>query len=351
MLIAGRYQFDGNYISGGMATVLPCQDKVLSRNVAIKIMPGAASERRIRDEVSALLKMRSKHVVQIYDIFPTENEGLAIVQEFISGFDLFDKRLFPKTKGEYLRLLWQMASGLADIHDLKIIHRDIKPNNMKVDNEGVLKIFDFGLARDEGEGASTMGFVGTPGFAAPELYADNPKFTAAVDVYAFGASALYLAMGDLPSDLKYRPPKLDANDFFEEIRFDLRDELRSSLSSCLSKSPKNRPPMKEVRDLLAKNILHDTHRALVVFDGKSTFLNGKNRSVSLNAHGLGQIKIQYDGFDFRAVEISGEVFINNRAVSNNFAIPGACVVTLGAHEKKNQRKYITFDLSHPEIVL
>ncbi|WP_238878557.1 serine/threonine-protein kinase [Achromobacter xylosoxidans] len=351
MLIAGRYLFEGNHISGGMATVLPCQDQVLSRKVAIKIMPGAANERRIRDEVSALLKMRSKHVVQIYDIFPAENDSLAIVQEFISGFDLFNDRLFPRTKEEYLRLLWQIAFGLADIHDLKIIHRDIKPNNMMVDAEGVLKIFDFGLARDEGDGANTMGFVGTPGFAAPELYADNPKFTAAVDVYAFGATALYLAMGDLPNELKYRPPKIEAKDFFEKLRFGLRDELRNLLNHCLRESPNDRPRMKEIRDVIAKNILHETHRALVVFDGKSTFLNKKNRSVSLSAKGLGQIKIQYDGFDFRAVEVLGEVFINNRAVNNNIAIPGACVVALGAPEKKNLRKYITFDLSNPEIVL
>jgi hypothetical protein len=59
----------------------------------------------------------------------------------------------------------------------------------------------------------------------------------------------------------------------------------------------------------------------------------------------------YDGFDFLVQRISGDVFINNRRVNVGEALPGACVVTLGAPEKENKRRYITFDLSHPEIVL
>ncbi|MFY8063009.1 MAG: protein kinase domain-containing protein, partial [Usitatibacteraceae bacterium] len=150
VLFADRYQTKGGPLVGGMAAVYPCMDIVLERQVAIKIMPGSAHRRRVRDELEALLKLRSKHVVQVYDVLNHAEGDLAIVQEFIDGLDLFDDKLAPSSLDGYLKLLWQIASGIADVHELGVIHRDIKPNNMKVDPEGVIKIFDFGLARDEG---------------------------------------------------------------------------------------------------------------------------------------------------------------------------------------------------------
>ncbi len=86
MLIANRYESAGRSLAGGMASVLVCRDTVLKRKVAIKLMPGSASLRRMRDEINALLKMRSKHVVQVYDVLRDEKTSdLSIVQEFIDG--------------------------------------------------------------------------------------------------------------------------------------------------------------------------------------------------------------------------------------------------------------------------
>ena len=111
MLIADRYEVAGASFSGGMAEVLPCRDTVLERRVAIKVMPGSANRRRVRDELSALLKMRSKHVVQVYDILRIDSNDLAIAQEYIDGKDLFDDALTPQTSTEYLKLIWQISSG------------------------------------------------------------------------------------------------------------------------------------------------------------------------------------------------------------------------------------------------
>jgi serine/threonine-protein kinase len=349
-MIADRYELVGASFVGGMAAVWPCHDTVLQRKVAIKVMPGSAEKRRIRDELGALLKMRSNHVVQVYDVLNL-NKDLAIVQEFIEGQDLFDASLAPKDKSEYMKLLWQIASGIADIHDVGVIHRDIKPNNMKIDPEGVVKIFDFGLARDEGPSAATLGFVGTPGFAAPELYSHHVTFTAAVDTYAFGATALFLGLRDLPRALTHRPPELTSADYFSTLPFKLSTDVIAILNACLEKAPPNRPAMREVSSLLAKHLLHNRHRALIVFDGKASYLDVTRPSVVLRLSSIGEVGIRYDGFNFVVDSVSGEVFINNAPVTAGNRLPGACVVALGSSERKAARRYITFDLSHPEIVL
>lgn len=222
---------------------------------------------------------------------------------------------------------------------------------MKIDPEGVVKIFDFGLARDEGPSASTLGFVGTPGFAAPELYNHHVTFTPAVDTYAFGATALYLALRDLPPDLTHRPPVLSGADYFSTVPFTLSEDVIAILNACLEQDPAKRPAMHDVTGLLAKHLLHDRHRALIVFDGKASYLDATRRSVVLRLSSIGEIGIRYDGFNFIVDKVSGEVFINNAHVAAGDNLPGACVVALGAPERKAARKYITFDLSHPEIVL
>lgn len=335
-----------------MASVVRCDDLILERKVAIKVMPGGAEQRRMRDELKALLKMRSKHVVQLYDVLQVGVHDLAIVQEFIDGNDLFHASNQPHNLVDYLKIIWQISSGIADIHVLSVIHRDIKPNNMKVDIEGVVKIFDFGLSREEGDGAATVGFVGTPEFAAPELYkSGEAKFTAAVDTYAFGATALYIGLRDLPATLKCRPPVLSGSNYFTNLSFSLSDEVADTLNSCLETDPTNRPPMHAVRDTLAKHLLQNRHKALVVFQGKASYLDSQHRSVSLRLLLMGEVEIRYDGFNFSVGSVSGYVSINNRLVTVGDVLPGACVVTLGAPEHGNQRKYITFDVSHPEIVL
>lgn len=351
MNISDRYQADGKRLAGGMAAVFPCRDMVLERHVAIKVMPGSANQRRVRDELSALLKMRSKHVVQVYDVLRIDTDDLGIVQEFIDGKDLFDKDLAPKTEIDYLKLIWQISAGIADIHDLGVIHRDIKPNNMKVDPEGVVKIFDFGLAREEGPKASTVGFVGTPGFAAPELYLANPTFTPAVDTYAFGITALYLGLQNLPPELLNRPPIISSKNHFTSIPIKLNSEVIAVLNSCLHADPSKRPLMRDVCKVLARHLLYDRHKALVVFQGKASYLDSQHRSVSLRLPSIGEVDIAYDGHCFKVQRVSGDVFVNNHQVSAGDALPGACVVALGSAELKARRKYITFDLSNPEIVL
>ncbi len=279
MALPVRYKPISPPFAGGMGAVIPCQDAVLDRNVAIKVIQDTVNRRRMMDELKALLKMRSKHVVQVFDVIQLDHD-LGIVQEFIEGADLFDRSSAPTSTVELYKILWQIASGISDIHGVGVIHGDIKPNNMKIDSEGVVKIFDFGLARSDGPAASTVGFVGTRGFAAPELYAASAKFTMAVDTYAFGASALFLAAKRLPADLMAQPPTLSgAAIFVHAYHHCARNYENSGFLPCraTTRSACNvggpRP--------LARHVLFDRHQALLVFQGKPSYVNAASPSVKL----------------------------------------------------------------------
>lgn len=352
--LSERYRALGSAVNGGMGTVIFCKDLVLERDVAIKFVQDRSNHRRIFDEIEALMLVRSKHVVQVYDFLSVEGYGLGIVQEYIEGLDLFQINTPIKSLREFYLSVWQLASGISDIHHVGVIHRDIKPNNVKIDSEGVLKIFDFGLARNDGKDASTLGFIGTHGFAAPELYRNNAEFTSAVDVYAFGATALYLRFGELPVELM-KPYKLSPNfkgDFFSRIDTLIDASLVGLLDSCLNADPRQRPLMRHVRDELSKCILFDLHRALVVYKGQAKNLDKNRRKINLKVDGVGDVDISYDGLRFFVSRVLGEVFINNINVELGYELPGSCVVALGASYRENsERAFITFDLSHPEIVL
>jgi serine/threonine protein kinase len=349
--IPERYQPE-KQVQGGMGSVFFCSDSILERKVAIKFIQQTEQKDRLIDELNALMKVRSKHVVQPYDIIEVKGLGIGIVQEFIEGPDLLDSFKPSTTASRYYKKLWQIASGIADIHNIEIIHRDIKPNNMKTDGEGVIKIFDFGLAKVNKPEASTKGFLGTHGFAAPELYNSDPKFTNAVDVYAFGATALFLASGDLPKELTRSMGKEVKNNYFESIQPEIALDIASILHKCLSHTPANRPKISEVRDILAKHLLHDQHQALVVYQNKATYLNSKNRSIHLSLENIGNIEIKYNGLNFTATQANKEVYLNNKLVTPGVELPGSCVVALGSNIRhSSERAFITFDLSNPEITI
>jgi eukaryotic-like serine/threonine-protein kinase len=352
-----RYVTTGATIAGGIGNVDVRTDKNLDRKVAIKFVQPGGEHRRLLDELAALQRIRSKHVVQIFDVdYFNPGSRMGIVEEFIKGDSLETVLGRVTVENGFLRLLYQAATGIADIHAVGIIHRDIKPSNMLVDSESILKIIDFNLSRSEND-AHTVGFVGTPGYAAPELYAPgHVAFDTAVDVYALGVTAWALIHGKkLPQELTSKPPRPDmwkaTSGGFGALP-GLDAELALLLDACLEVSPSDRPTAAQVACRAARLLLQGKHRALFVGAVKPFELDGSNPRVRLQDDRRGSMIIEYDGLDFRATSVTGEVWANNIQLTAGSTLPDCCVIALGGpHRHAWDRVFITMDVSHPEVVL
>ena len=352
--LPNRYEFTGNIHSGGQGNVYVCRDQILDRLVAIKEMKDTNDRAAILNEIVALKEVISKHVVEVYDIlFGPDNSVTAVVLEYVHGEDLTNYSDTWNDESEYLKTLYQIASGIADMHSCGKVHRDIKHNNMKHDAEGIIKIFDFGLCKDVETYAVTVDGRGTDGYRAPELYVEPPaRYTRAVDTYAFGVLAWWLLDGKLPSALEEMPPQTNALvPSISSASGSLPAEVATIIDSTLSVAPNERPPMEEVRNVLAQRLLFGRHRAHLSTEVNEYDLNTPGQGVTLNIEGMGRIVILYNGVQFMITSVSGDVFVNNSRVAVGEALPGASVITIGAPHLGARRTFVTFDISHPEVVL
>jgi serine/threonine protein kinase len=331
-------------------------DTHLERLVVIKSLKDGIDQKRILDELAALQAIRSKHVVQVYDIIRDDTGAVAaIIEEYIPGVDLSSAPA-PKDATGFLKLIYPIAEGISDIHSHDRIHRDVKRQNMKYDAEGCLKIFDFGLARESGADSSTIGFVGTPGYMAPELYKQDAlgktNFTQAVDVFAFASTALALVLSKLPTQMIQKPPVLPcAAADFSKLPLAVPIEIAAMLNNCLDADETKRPAMCDITSLIGKHLLRDQHRALLISGGSTYTLDMNKKVVQLSVAGQGALDIKYDGLDFVVTSLTGDVLINNRTVAVGYVLPGSCVIVLGAAHLGTRRTFITVDVSHPEVAL
>lgn len=227
---------------------------------------------------------------------------------------------------------------------------------MKYDAENCLKIFDFGLARDATAEVSTMGEIGTPGYMAPELFeatkGGKVVFDTAVDTYAFGATLLAIALGKLPAPMKEAPPKLPCSSAdFAKLTISLPSSVTDILNRCLSQKPDDRPSMAEVATIVGRHLLQNKHRAILVSKTSANVLDASNPVAVVSVRGQGSLKIAYDGFQFVVSDVAGDVSINNIPVTNDYFLPGSCVIVLGSAALGPSRTFITVDVSHPEVSL
>jgi serine/threonine-protein kinase len=341
-----------------MSHATVCRDTHLNRDVIVKELQAGQEQRRLIDEITALGAVRSKHVVQIYDVVRDHHgDVVGIVEEYIPGADL--ESLLPIVDAaRFLRISYGIACGIADIHAVNVVHRDIKPNNIKFDAEDCPKIFDFGLARDNSSGdAATQGAIGTPGYMPPEICVDPHEQAAlnhAVDLYAFGATLLKMLRGNIPQQLRRLPPIHPCPDAdFERQTLAIPGRIAALANACLSPSPSDRPLMSEVRDAIGAELLRDGHRATFVFNGQVHVLSATRRAVIITIPNKGVARVSYDGLQFSIEPTSGDVYVNNVQVlvGGSRILPGSCVLTFGGPALAWSRKHIPLDVSHPEVVL
>ncbi len=151
-MIADRYMTVTSLGEGGMADVYLAMDTILNREVAVKVLRGELSEDpvallRFLREASAVSKLHHPNVVEVYDVGEYKNKNY-IVMEYIRGRTL--KQLIAQRgalqKEEAVEIMKQLVSAVAHAHENNIIHRDIKPQNVLVKDDGTIKITDFGIA-------------------------------------------------------------------------------------------------------------------------------------------------------------------------------------------------------------
>lgn len=192
---------------GGMGVVYQAWQPALKRTVALKMIlsGGHASEsqlQRFRTEAEAVARLQHPNVVQIYQI--DDHEGLPFFSlEFCSGGSLNEKLDgTPWKDHSSAKMMETLARGMHVAHKADVVHRDLKPHNVLLDENGTPKITDFGLAKklDEGDGVTkTESVMGTPAYMAPEQARGKTKNVGpAADVYALGAMLYELLTGRPP---------------------------------------------------------------------------------------------------------------------------------------------------------
>ena len=347
-----RYKECGSPMKGGMSTVEKYLDRHLDRIVVLKTIDNDDDKHRLYDEIVALMSLRSNHVVQIYDIVIGKDGLSGFIEEFIDGEDLINQ--YSDTPEEIIKIIWQIAAGIRDIHSKDVIHRDIKPQNIKVDNEGIVKIFDFGLAKVNADSASTIGVKGTPLYSAPELMkGGHVPLTKAADVYSFAVTCAQLCGID-PFHFSAKNGTLSGIFNHQTIIND--HKLINLFDECIHDIPENRPSIKMLEERLRQIILRGKHRALLTYEtGTGVItkeLDSKNRGVNLRVKDIGEIKIEYTEYQFIVTSASGEIAVNNMDAHTGMEMPGSCVISIGSAQRPyNQRSHITFDSSWPEVIV
>ena len=204
-VIAGRYVLLSSLGRGGMGEVFLADDLVLGRRVAIKrILAGSALDRvaieRLIREARLAATLHHPHVVAVHDLV-TDGDRTHIVMEFVDSRSLAEmirakKQLEPPVVG---RIGGQIASALEAAHRAGIIHRDVKPSNILVNDHQVAKLADFGVARSAGDPSltGTGMMIGSVAFMAPEI-ARGEDVTPAADIYSLGATMYAAIEGHAP---------------------------------------------------------------------------------------------------------------------------------------------------------
>jgi serine/threonine protein kinase len=199
-LIGGRYRVRRAVGKGGMGTVWLCRDETLDRDVAVKqvgLLPGESSTDTARAlrEARATAALSHPHVVAVHDVVQ-ENGGAWLVMEYVPSRTLAQivAEHGPLEPGRVAAIGAQVAAGLLAAHGVGLTHRDVKPGNVLVGDDGSAKIGDFGLSRtSEDTTLTSTGMIsGTPGYLAPEV-ARGSTPSQGSDAWALGAT-LYAAV-------------------------------------------------------------------------------------------------------------------------------------------------------------
>jgi hypothetical protein len=256
-MLADRYELDREIGRGGMGSVWLARDTVLGRTVAIKqiglIAGGHADLGRAEREAHLAARVTHRNVVAVYDL--VEGDGHQwLVMEHVDGptlAGLIAERgaLEPERLAQLVK---QVAGALAAAHEHGIVHRDVKPSNILLTQQGFAKLSDFGIARAQADAALTQtGLVtGSPAYLSPEV-ATGRTATTASDVWSLGATVFHAATGRPPYEVgdnllgaMYRI----VNEPAPQLEVD--GPLAPLVAAMMQHDPEARPTMSEIEEAL-----------------------------------------------------------------------------------------------------
>jgi serine/threonine protein kinase len=202
---AGRYQVIEELGRGGMGRVYKVQDTKVGEKVALKLIrPEAGLDRqaleRFTNELKLARKIRHKNVCQMFD--PGEDAGTRyITMEYVHGEDLKQilRKIVRLSPGQAVGIARQVCDGLSEAHKLGVVHRDLKPQNIMLDEGGNARIMDFGIARSlSGKGITGAGvMIGTPEYMSPEQV-EGKDVDPRSDIYSLGVILYEMVTGQVP---------------------------------------------------------------------------------------------------------------------------------------------------------
>ncbi len=241
--------------AGGMGEVYRCHDEHLDREVALKVLSAGTladdtARSRFRHEAQSCSRISHPNIAAVYD-FDTEAGIDFLVTEYVPGTTLSERLAAgPLAESEVLRLGRQLAEGLAEAHSYGLVHRDLKPGNLRITPQGQLKILDFGLARtlavvgadSPTSSSNTEGFVaGTLAYMAPEQLRGEP-LDARSDLFAVGMVLYEMIAGEHPFPAAVAPAVIDAilHKAPSPLRWrrpEVSPRLEQIVLKCLEKDP------------------------------------------------------------------------------------------------------------------
>ncbi|MEU4555605.1 serine/threonine protein kinase [Micromonospora violae] len=254
VVLSGRYRLDERVATGGMGDVWRGSDLILGRQVAVKVLlPALVSDpdfiARFRAEARIMAALRHPGIVQVFDCGADDlaDGGRAdyLVMEFVAGEPL-SKRIESAGRlevAETMSIVAQAAAALNAAHRGGIVHRDVKPSNLLVQEDGTVVLVDFGVARstDITSITSTNAVPGTALYMAPEQAAGRPV-SGATDIYALGAVTYCCLTGSPPftGDNPLQVAVRHLDDEPPELPHDIPEAVRALVSRALAKDPQER---------------------------------------------------------------------------------------------------------------
>ncbi len=250
-VLAGRYRMITRLGQGGMGEVWRADDLVLETPVALKLIYATDPEGRQRILNEARLARQITHpaVCRVFDI--SEGEGEVFYSmELVHGEDLATlvRRLGRVPSEKVVDIGQQLCDGLAAAHAKGVLHRDLKPANVLIDEDGFVRITDFGIAVSR-ETAGQSSMMGTPGYMAPEQLDPAAPLSERTDIYALGLILYELLVGRPAfgpgTDARRQPPKPSAS------IADVDPQLEQAILKAIAHDPRDRPAsVRELSELL-----------------------------------------------------------------------------------------------------